>query len=133
LAGRSGARIATRQARKLQFRQGAPKTDRIRMSTEPDSLILQMLPEMRVDMARLEGNVASKDEIRELKADFNSLRADVAADMIALRKDLGDRIVGLRRTVVEYHTSVIGHGVLISELEARLRRVEQHLDLPEAH
>lgn len=103
------------------------------MSTEPDSLILQMLPEMRVDMARLEGNVASKDEIRELKADFNSLRADVAADMIALRKDLGDRIVGLRRTVVEYHTSVIGHGVLISELEARLRRVEQHLDLPEAH
>jgi hypothetical protein len=25
---------------------------------------------------------------------------------------------------------VIGHGVLISELEARMRRVEQHLDLP---
>ena len=26
--------------------------------------------------------------------------------------------------------SVIGHGILISEPEARLRRIEQHLDLP---
>ena len=39
-------------------------------------------------------------------------------------------IAGLRRAVIEYHTSVIGHGILISELEARMRRVEQHLDLP---
>jgi len=31
---------------------------------------------------------------------------------------------------MEYHTSVIGHGILISELEARVRRVEQHLNLP---
>lgn len=110
------------------------------MSTEPESLILQMLREMRADMARIDGKMATKDDIAavrsdfdELKADFSSLRADVASDMMALRKDMGDRIVGLRRAVVEYHTSVIGHGVLISELEARLRRVEQHLDLPEAH
>jgi hypothetical protein len=103
------------------------------MSTEPESLILQMLREMRADIARLEGNVANKDDIREIQSDFSSLRADVAADVISLRKELGGQIVGLRRAVVEYHTSVIGHGVLISELEARLRRVEQHLDLPEAH
>lgn len=110
------------------------------MSTEPDSLILQMLREMRADMATkddvvaVKGDIAAmRSEFSDLKADFNSLRADVASDMMALRKDVGDRIVGLRRAVVEYHTSVIGHGVLISELEARLRRVEQHLDLPEAH
>jgi hypothetical protein len=47
-----------------------------------------------------------------------------------VRKDLSEQIVGLRRAVVEYHTSVIGHGIIISELEARLRRVEQHLALP---
>jgi hypothetical protein len=110
------------------------------MSTEPDSLILQFLREMRADIARIDGNMATKDDVAavrsdfgELKADFNSLRADVASDVLTLRKDLGDRIVGLRRAVVEYHTSVIGHGVLISELEARLRRVEQHLNLPEGH
>ena len=41
-----------------------------------------------------------------------------------------EQVAGLRRAVVEYHTSVIGHGILISELEARVRRVEQHLNLP---
>jgi hypothetical protein len=139
VTGASGG-IATRHARKLQFCRGSTKTDRTRMSTEPDSLILQMLREMRADMATkadvaaVKGDIATmRSEFSDLKADFNSLRADVASDMMALRKDVGDRIGGLRRAVVEYHTSVIGHGVLISELEARLRRVEQHLDLPEAH
>ena len=74
--------------------------------------------------------------ISEFKSDIHSLRADVAADIVtvnakidASRKELSDQIVGLRRAVVEYHSVVIGHGVLISELEARLRRVEQHLNL----
>ena len=66
----------------------------------------------------------------ELKSDMRSLRADVASDVLTLRKELGEQITGLRRAVIEYHTSVIGHGVLISDLDARVRRVEQHLNLP---
>ena len=48
---------------------------------------------------------------------------------------MNEQIVGLRRAVTEYHSSAIGHGILISELEERLQRVEQHLNLPpaEAH
>ena len=90
-----------------------------------------MLREMRADIAKS----ASKDDIADLKSDMHSLRADVAADLIAMRKEVGEQIVGLRRAVREYHTSVIGHGIIISELEARVRRVEQHLNLPslEAH
>lgn len=103
------------------------------MSTEPESLILQMLRDMRADMATKGDVAAMRSGFDELKSDFNSLRADVASDIISLRKELGDQIVGLRRAVIEYHTSVIGHGVLISELEARLRRVEQHLNLPDVH
>ena len=64
------------------------------------------------------------------------MRADVASDLMSLdakidatRKDLSEQIVGLRRAVIEYHMSAIGCGVLISELEARLPRVEQHLNL----
>jgi hypothetical protein len=38
--------------------------------------------------------------------------------------------VGLRRTVVESHSAVSGHGILIRELEARTRRIELHLNLP---
>ena len=106
------------------------------MSAEPESLIVQMLRDMRADIGEVRAEMATKADIGELRSEMTSLRADVAADLIqvqkeigGVRKDLSEQIVGLRRAVVEYHTSVIGHGVLISELEARLRRVEQHLDL----
>ncbi len=104
------------------------------MSTEPDNLVLQLLRDMRAEMGDMRAEMATKADLR---SEINSLRADVASDFIevrreiaGVRKDLGEQIVGLRRAVVEYHTSVIGHGIIISELEARLRRVEQHLDLP---
>jgi hypothetical protein len=100
------------------------------MSLEPDSLILKLLREMRAEITGVRQEMATKGEIAELRSDLNSLRADVAADFNALRKEVGEQIVGLRRAVMEYHTSVIGHGILISELEARVRRVEQHLNLP---
>ncbi len=38
----------------------------------------------------------------------------------------------LREAVTSYHASVLGHGILISELDARVRRIEHHLDLPPA-
>jgi hypothetical protein len=111
------------------------------MTDEPESLILRMLRDMRAEMATKNDVNDLRSEISELRADtrsdIHSLRADVASDIINVqadlkkaRQDLGDQIVGLRRAVMEYHTSVIGHGVLISELEARVRRVEQHLNLP---
>jgi hypothetical protein len=114
------------------------------MSTEPESLILLMLRDMRADMATKGDVMALRsdfDDLKsELKSDIHSLRADVASDILGVqadiqktRKELGEQITGLRRSVMEYHSSVIGHGVLISDLEARLRRVEQHLDLPDIH
>ena len=63
----------------------------------------------------------------EVKADMQSLRAELKAD-IANKADKDD-VARLRQAVVEYHSAVIGHGVLISELDDRLRRVEQHLGL----
>lgn len=106
------------------------------MTDEPDSLILRLLREMRSQMATKDDIAEVKNDISELRSEMHSLRADVASDLATLdakidrtRKDLSDQIVGLRRAVVEYHTSVVGHGVLISELEGRLRRVEQHLNL----
>ena len=51
---------------------------------------------------------------------MHSLRADMAADLLATRKDLGEQIVGFALAlVIEYHTSVIGHGVIIGELEGQ--------------
>jgi uncharacterized protein involved in exopolysaccharide biosynthesis len=98
------------------------------MSEEPESLILQMLRQMRAEMGDMRADL--KEDIADVRSEMHSLRADVASDLLVMRKETSEQIAGLRRAVMEYHTSVIGHGVLISELEARVRRVEQHLDLP---
>ncbi|HEY8162057.1 MAG TPA: hypothetical protein VIF34_07300 [Methylocystis sp.] len=98
------------------------------MPDEPESLVLQLLREMRGDMADMRSEMHGIRD--DLRSEIHSLRADVASDLLTLEKRLSDQIVGMRRAVVEYHSAVVGHGVIISDLEARLRRVEQHLDLP---
>ncbi len=103
---------------------------------EPENLVA-LLRDMRGDVADIRENIAdirekmaTKDDIADVRSEMHSLRADVASDFLSLEKRLSEQIVGLRRAVVEYHSSAVGHGVLISEFEERLRRVEQHLNLP---
>jgi hypothetical protein len=114
------------------------------MTEEPAGLILELLRQMRselddvrTEIGRISADFATKSDLNTLRADvaadMRSLRADVASDLLSTRKELGEQIVGLRRAVIEYHTSAIGHGILISELEARMRRVEQRLNLPSLH
>jgi hypothetical protein len=91
--------------------------------SEPENIVLTLLREIRAEMA-------TKNEVADLRSDVKSLRADVASDIMSTEKRLSDRIAFLNRAVVEYHSSAIGHGVLISEFEDRLRRVEEHLNLP---
>jgi chromosome segregation ATPase len=99
---------------------------------QPDNLVLQHLRGLRADIAEVKA---------ELKADINSLRADVASDFVnvnseitALRKETREQIVGVRRALTEYHSAVVGHGMLISDLEERVQRIEQRLDMsPGAH
>jgi hypothetical protein len=115
------------------------------MAKEPENLVLELLlgiraeqAETRAELATLRGLPAQMAELRaELRSEMNALRADVASDLVTLNakidteiKSTRDQIVGLRRAVIEYHSAVVGHGILISELEARVRRVEQHLNLP---
>ncbi len=111
------------------------------MSGELENLVLQLLRDMRGEMSSMRGDIsgieakmATKGQIAELRAelksDMHSLRADVASDLMTLEKRLSEQVTGLRRSVMEYHSSMIGHGVLITELEERVRRLEQHLKLP---
>ena len=116
------------------------------MSNEPENLVLELLRGMRAEMASmrdaLDTKTATKNDVAEIRSEMRSLRADVASDLMIMqakneaehkntRKHVGEQIVGLRRAVIEYHSAVIGHGMLISEQEARIRRIERHLDLPE--
>jgi len=110
---------------------------------EPDNLVLQHLRSLRADIAEVKAEL--KAEINSLRADMsseiNSLRADVASDFVnvnkeiaGLRKETREQIVGVRRALTEYHSAVVGHGILISDLEERVQRIEQRLDIsPGAH
>lgn len=105
------------------------------MSEEPENFTLALLRKIdgKVDALRdevAELRVATKNDIADVRSEINSLRADVASDMLTLEKRLSDQIVGLRRAVMEYHSSAIGHGVLLTEFEERLRRLEKHVGLP---
>jgi len=107
--------------------------------TEPENLVLQLLREMRAEMVtkkelagvvRTEVGTSIRSEVADLKSEVRSLRADVASDLMTLEKCLSDQITGLRRAVMEYHSTTVGHGVLYSEIEERVRRIEQYLNLP---
>jgi signal transduction histidine kinase len=43
--------------------------------------------------------------------------------------DLGAGLTDLRAAVTNYHSAVLGHGILISDLDERVRRIERHLKL----
>ncbi len=114
--------------------------------TEPENLVLILLRDMRADMGDMRAEMATKSDLAKLEAklenkiedvrsEVHSLRADVASDLMTLEKRLEEPINGLRRAVMEYHSSAIGHGVLISELEERVLRIERRLDLapPDPH
>ncbi len=106
------------------------------MPDAPENLVLSLLRDIRGEIGELRSETRSEfANVRvEVHSEMRSLRADVASDMIDLEKRLNAQIAGLRRAVMEYHSSTIGHGVLISELDERLRRVEQRLDItPDSH
>jgi len=97
------------------------------MTEEPENLVLPLLRgmrselgEMRADIRDLEVNSATKADLNEPRdegnSNINSLRADVASGLIVMRKELSEQIVGLRRAVIDYHSTVVGHGMIISEL-----------------
>ena len=107
--------------------------------TEPENVVLHLLREMREDMRDMRENMATKGDLSklrsELRSEMHSLRADVASDLMNLEKRVNDQFVALRRSVMEYHSTAVGHGILHSELEERVRRLEQRLEMtaPGAH
>ncbi len=107
------------------------------MAEHTGNILIEHLRGLRGDIGDIKGEMQTlKSELqsqrREMatKSDLHSLRADVTSEMLTMQKDTREQIVGLRRTVVEYHSAVVGHGLVIGEHEERVRRLEQHLKLP---
>ena len=70
-------------------------------------------------------------KLDDLSAEVAGLREIVAAHDRKL-DDLSSGLASLRDAVTHYHSSVLGHGLLISELDERVRRIERHLKLEPA-
>lgn len=70
--------------------------------------------------------IAHDEKFAAIDRQFAEVRAEIGQLRAETRSDIAD----LRRTLTQYHSSVLGHGVLISELERRVNRIEDHLHLP---
>ena len=91
------------------------------MSEEPENLVLQILRPLRGQLNEVQAELGDvRADVREIKenfatkSDLTSLRADVASDLHVQHKELSEQIVGLRRAVIDYHSTVVGHGMIIS-------------------
>ena len=100
------------------------------MAEQPETIVIEHLRGLRKDVGDIKSEVQTLRTEMATKSDLHSLRADVASDMARMQKDTRDQIVGLCRAVVEYLSAVVGRGLIIGELEERVRRLEQHLKLP---
>jgi hypothetical protein len=89
----------------------------------------------------LEQGAVTQSNGTDIGAVYNLLvhmsgRLDTVSERLdSNERKLGDLMVGLadlRTTVTNYHSTVLGHGILISELDERVRRIEPHLKLEPA-
>lgn len=74
---------------------------------------------------------AQQRQGRQLEQQGRQL-AELRAEMNKRFDDVRSEVGSLGQQVTAYHSSVLGHGILITELDARMHRVEDHLNLPPA-
>jgi hypothetical protein len=86
----------------------------ILVAEQPENIVIEHLRGLRKDIGDIKGEVQTLKAEMATKSDLHSLRADVASDMLTMQKDTRDQIVGLRRAVIEYHSAVVGHGLIIA-------------------
>lgn len=67
--------------------------------------------------------IGFSEQIARLEQGLAEVKSELA------RKADKDDVANLRQAVTGYHASVMGHGIPISELDERPRRVERRLDM----
>lgn len=74
----------------------------------------------------MSGNGENIDQVLRVQQEHTRGRAELRSSLAEVRGSVG----ALRAAVGHYHASVLGQGSLISELDARVRRLEDHSKLP---
>ena len=103
------------------------------MAEQPENIVIEHLRGLRRDVGDIKGEMqtlkASDDLEMATKSDLQSLRADVASDMLTMQKETRDQIVGLRRAVIEYHSAVVDMGSSSANSKSGFALLTQHLDI----
>ena len=86
------------------------------------ALLEARMDRLETHMDRLGGR---QDAMEALLRQHTHRIDSLTVDTSTIRHDLG----ALRAEIREYHGSVIGHGVQFTELDERVRRIEEHLGL----
>jgi hypothetical protein len=73
---------------------------------EPENVVLHLL---REEMREIRSAMATKGDVEDIRAEVHSQRADIASDLLTLEKRVNDQFVALRRSVMEYHSTAVGH------------------------
>ncbi len=76
-----------------------------------------------------------KQDVAVLKQEAGLLNREFALmghEFTLMQRDMAELKHGFatqNQTITQYHASVMGHGMLLTEMDERLLRVERHLDL----
>jgi len=99
----------------------------------PDiAAVYQLLTQVARTVAGLSETVAGHDrKLDDIRAHLET-HDRMFAEHDRKLDDLAHGLNSLRETVTHYHSTVVGHGILYSELEERVRRIERHLKLEPA-
>jgi chromosome segregation ATPase len=91
--------------------------------------VLEGQQSMRADTQEIKGVLNQHTQVLNRHTQVLNEHTLTLAEHGRRLNDLTGQVTSLREAVTSYHASVLGHGILISELDARVRRIEQHLDL----
>ena len=98
-------------------------------------LLTEVAETVRGHSARFERLDARFEGLDARFQGLNSRFEGLDARFERLETRLDDVAVGLsdlRSAVTNYHGAVLGHGIMLSELDERVRRIERHLKLEPA-
>jgi hypothetical protein len=71
----------------------------IHLAEQPENIVLEHLRALRADIGDIRGEMRTLKAEMATKSDLRSLRADVASDLATMQKETREQIVGLRRAV----------------------------------
>jgi hypothetical protein len=67
--------------------------------------------------------------VQSLAGEMHTGFAEVRQEMRAGFADVRQEVTEPRQTLTDYHSAVLGDGILISDVEAWVRRLERHVGL----